>query len=740
MFKRTSVLFFIVLLLFTTANIASVHADGPYYIYIDENSDFASYAVSGDGSVENPYLINYIGEYSYSGAVVYIENTDAHAIIDSFLIDGDSSGYGMYLNNVANINITNGIMNNQRNGMLIKDSSNILISNVDITHYDNEFTVGIRIDHCDNLMVEYCYFVGMQDGIQLWDSFRVSIHDNEFVQTGLSYLGTKHVSTGVVVRDNIVNGLPLGYLFNAHDMRIDVSGYGQAILVSCTNVTIYNGDFNNVRNGVQFIFCLNSRLEYSEVSEAFYGVLFYESYYCSMYRNNITDSKYGVVGYFAVGTIIYENNILNNYLGLWAYYGCSSSMIYLNNFIGNTYNARDDGGKENSDVIWLTGRFINRNSGWPLVNVSVHIERAGIGFDFYTNEDGLIKVPVPMTGIYDITVSKFRYEPIVTTMDVTGDVFYNVEMDKANLGPGTGYVQMRFMDGVLPVEAAEVRVYSYLDGGYYFHSNYTTGIGGAIAGWVNISGLYYDNYTVLVRHPSYEDKIIQQIVISDGFIGSYPNIQMVAAPTSAFIYGHVYDAYNRVSLEGVNITMYAMLNETMINNQTIFTDSEGFYNMTNIERGTYNVIISLTDYRTLYKGISVGDYGSYVYNPVDLYLVPEDYSPLSETSAVVNNWDNEKDGNYWDDFGGEFALASTNEYQIPGDNPDDPVDEYPLAEPYVGEDAVHVTPSVTIPTDDIIPPLPTAQPPEFDYTLIVVGMCCAGVIALVVVFMSRKRG
>jgi len=60
-------------------------------------------------------------------------------------------------------------------------------------------------------------------------------------------------------------------------------------------------------------------------------------------------------------------------------------------------------------------------------------------------------------------------------------------------------------------------------------------------------------------------------------------------------------------------------------------------------------------------------------NPEDFTLLASDYVPEGAESAVVNNWDNEVKGNYWNDLDGYI-------YEIPGDNDENPVDEYPLDE------------------------------------------------------------
>jgi len=642
-----------------------VSADGEESpIYITDNSGFVLYADSGNGVAGDPYIISGDILTSFGEGSVYIQSTDAHAIIIGCVMNG-SGYYGVSLRNVSNVNITNCDIYDKSAAILIDNCNRIFVSETNITnHAENDY--GIWIDASENVSIRDCNIFSAADGIRLWNSFRVEIVDNMFVGTGVTFYGTCQVSTGIRIQNNFVNGKPLGYLYNAHDMVIDIAGYGQALLVNSVNVTLYNGDISDVNSGVEFIFCQNSVLAYSNITDCGMGVLLYESAYSKLYGNNLRYNLHGLVGYFAVGSIIHENNLLNNTgYDIWMWYGCSSSVIYENDID----NARDDGAIEDSNLTWVAGRFTNSESGWPLSNVSVTVERAGRTHVAYTNVNGILKLPVPALGTYDLTIEKFRYQtktPSVT-IDTEGIHLFEVRMYKANLGPGTGYVLARFMDGATPIVGVDVQVYSYLDGGYHYHSSYVSAV--SPAGWVNITGLYYDNYVFVATHPDYERNVINQVIIADGWAGTYDNIQSIANPTDAFIYGNVTDAVTDVPLENVNITIYNEIRDTM----TVFTDDTGLYNLTNIPFGIYQVEVSLTDYDTEYGEFDVNMAGNQDSNPEDFTLLASDYVPEGAESAVVNNWDNELNGNYWDAFDGYV-------YEIPGVNRDNPLDEYPLDE------------------------------------------------------------
>jgi len=586
-------------------------ADTP--LFIDENSDFASLASSGDGSVGNPYLISDMSFVTYGGSAIEIVDTTVYCVFDNITITGDSSGYGINMHNVSNVNFTGGMVWNQMNGILIYNCSNVIIDGMDI---QGEGDYGVFIDVSDNVAVMNCDISDVGDGVRLWNSFRVGIWNNTFVSTGVSFYGTCQVSTGVSVTGNEVNGKPLGYLYNDHDRVINVSTFGQLILVSCVNVTLHHGNISNTNYGVQFIFCMNSNIALSNITNNDVGILVYESSYCRVYGNNITDNTHGLFGYFALGTIVYENNVFDNVgYGTWLWYGCSSSSLYLNNFIDNYLsNARDDGGREDSSLTWVAAKFTNSISDRPLSNVNVTVERAGRTFTAYTNENGLIKLPVPSFGTYDFTIEKFRYQTKTPSVTITqpGVHLFEVAMDKADLGPGTGYVQARFMDGNSTIEGATVKVYSYLDGAYYYHSQYTSNTGGDFPGWVEITGLYYDDYFFQITHPDYDDKIINQIVLPDNgdditypYIGRYSDIQLtpIYEPrTDCYVVVNVKNATSGLPMEGANVSL--KLNGIVVS--TTQTDINGNTNITDLVEGFYSVNVSYSGHDNYVSLVDIG--------------------------------------------------------------------------------------------------------------------------------------
>lgn len=719
----------------TGTGVGSVLAGEDTSVYITQNSDFVLYATSGDGSAENPYYLS-DNWATYGEASVHIENTDVYVLIDNAYLNG-TGYYGIYLKNVSNLNVTNTIIVDKKAAIFIDNCSRVLIDNVVIENDDiNDY--GIKIDVSDNVAVDNCNILKAKYGLILLNSFRVRIADNIFINSGISFYSTCQVSTGVLITGNTANGRPIGYLYGMANARYDISAYGQIILVNCVNITLYNGNIYHTTIGVQFIFSQNCIIALSNITDNLIGIAIYESSYCRIYGNNIERNWVGLTGSFSLGTIVDENNFIENIRGIWVGTGVSASVIYSNNFIGNILeNARDDGTIQDSKLVWISARFMNSVSGYPLSNVSITIEKDGRTYTGYSNEYGLFKVPLPSLGAYNFTISKFRYHTETYTdysVNTYGIHYYNIALDKRNLGPGTGYVLARFMNETTPVEGATVKVYSYLDGAYYFHSQYVSA-SGAYAGWVNITGLYYDDYYFVITHPLYEERIIHQIVTTDGYVGMYNNIQLEAYPTDAFIYGRVYDETTEFPLENVSIILY---NGPDIIVASIFTDANGFFNVTDLTFGSYVAIVSLQEkYEDKVYRFVIETGGNQPFNPVSIYMILSDYVPEDIGDSFVNEWDNRVTGNYWDDYDGlttSIVLASDGVYNIPGDNPDNPIDQYPLLEPFVKktDTVIPTTTVVTITTTE------TYVYPKLDYTILFI-FCSTILVFVVFVIYNRYK-
>ena len=143
-----SVVILILLSTFIPIYIVYKHKD-PYIkhepIIVWQDEDFQNFDFKGDGSQENPYLIEnleIITDFKYS---IYIKNTIKYFIIRNCYLE--ASEYGIYIDNIADGTaiITDNICDNNEIGIRISNSNDIFIANNSCSNNLGTFGGGIII-------------------------------------------------------------------------------------------------------------------------------------------------------------------------------------------------------------------------------------------------------------------------------------------------------------------------------------------------------------------------------------------------------------------------------------------------------------------------------------------------------------------------------------------------------------------------------------------------------------------
>ncbi|MFX0087471.1 MAG: right-handed parallel beta-helix repeat-containing protein [Candidatus Hodarchaeota archaeon] len=287
----------------------SITQEYTFHSPITVNNDFELYffAISGSGSVNDPYILagwNITGSFDYG---IFIHGTTKHFRIENCWIDS-SNYHGIFVDNCAagTTVITNNICNNNgKNGICLKSSGSSIITNN--TCYNNNKS-GIFIDSsgslnlanntCDNnrgvgidlyysnssiLAKNICnsndmFGIGLfssssstltsntcnsnvRGGFWLMGSNFSTIVNNTFYNDGIFFWfeSSKEELLSYTVENNTVNGLPLGYLKNQAYSSI-AKGYGQLILINCSNMVVKNQIYSNISVGVALYYCYDSKL------------------------------------------------------------------------------------------------------------------------------------------------------------------------------------------------------------------------------------------------------------------------------------------------------------------------------------------------------------------------------------------------------------------------------------------------------------------------------------------------
>ena len=133
--------------------------------------------------------------------------------------------------------------------------------------------------------------------ILLTSSGGTVLENNELTNGGLYISGETLSEWSISLSNNLVNGLPIGYLTNVDDLDVDLSDYGQCFILSSSNSTFHDGNFLNTEVGVSLAFSDN----------------------CSIQSCTVTDSKLGM--FLCNVTEVIVNDIrCTGMAGLWDWY------------------------------------------------------------------------------------------------------------------------------------------------------------------------------------------------------------------------------------------------------------------------------------------------------------------------------------------------------------------------------------------------------------------------------------
>ena len=137
-------------------NIVNYNPHDP--IYIEGNSDFTEEngVTGGDGTRNNPYIIEGWEIDSSNMDGITIKKVDVYFIVRNCKIQGNNEYNGIYFTNVKNSVISNVTVSNNEYGIFIVSSSNNRISKCEIM--DSE-SAGISFASSHNNIIENCHII-----------------------------------------------------------------------------------------------------------------------------------------------------------------------------------------------------------------------------------------------------------------------------------------------------------------------------------------------------------------------------------------------------------------------------------------------------------------------------------------------------------------------------------------------------------------------------------------------------
>ncbi|MHA1217960.1 MAG: right-handed parallel beta-helix repeat-containing protein [Candidatus Heimdallarchaeaceae archaeon] len=335
-------------------------------IIITSNEDLVSFASEGTGTKENPYIIK---DYQINGQgvniAIYITNVSKHFTIEHCRI---VSTYGIVIQNLngISINISNNLIAQfdtfypveMLTGIQITNCDNIIISQNSIESYFR----GIDLNYVSNVFVSNNSILGRDDlkvfgtkfsGIRLRLVINCTIFDNEFDKGGIDISSTYERIHTLIIDNNTVAGLKLGYIKNQTNLVIDNKAYGQIIIFDCINITVQNQVMLKTFYGISCFYSSNCTFSKNQIKSGFAGILETHCYNSTITDNFLEENIYGIMLSYSLFSKIGNNIILNSSIhGIWSHYSTNITVdknnITYTNYASGIYDSGSNNTYENN--------------------------------------------------------------------------------------------------------------------------------------------------------------------------------------------------------------------------------------------------------------------------------------------------------------------------------------------------------------------------------------------------------
>ncbi len=158
-------------------------------IEISSNNDFTAFGFAGDGTAEDPYLLENIYIYNNQGILISISNTNVNFILRNCLLDGielSFGGTGILLHSVENGYIVNNTVTHNSQGIVLVNCKNVVVSGNQIINNEAQgiFLVNTKFSLLsDNILIAQSYQFSSSSndfGIDIYQS-----HNNSFIYNNI---------------------------------------------------------------------------------------------------------------------------------------------------------------------------------------------------------------------------------------------------------------------------------------------------------------------------------------------------------------------------------------------------------------------------------------------------------------------------------------------------------------------------------------------------------------------------
>ena len=322
-------------------------------IYIDKNADFATLGFSGQGTINDPYLIEDYFIINFTTTLIHIQDTRAYFIIRYNYLHGNAtSDIGIYLQNVTSGYIHNNTVQNGTYGI------NLALSDYNNLSYNSVFNCGygLYLQTASNNEILNNSFTNNEMGI-----YMISNSDNNTISENIADSNLRY---GMYVYSNSNNNIIYNNTISANgdastDAGIYIRSYNNSVIGNYVinnnykgfylswadnNTIINNSVYGNGEEGLFLLESKNNTINENIIHDNSNGFTLEGTYLNQIFNNTIYSNGYGIIEFRANNDVIYNNSISNNVFGIWLYYSftkiiCHNITIKLNTFTSNGISA-----------------------------------------------------------------------------------------------------------------------------------------------------------------------------------------------------------------------------------------------------------------------------------------------------------------------------------------------------------------------------------------------------------------
>ncbi|MBD3406295.1 MAG: hypothetical protein GF411_09315, partial [Candidatus Lokiarchaeota archaeon] len=185
-------------------------------------------------------------------------------------------------------------------------------SNCTISH--NSFygaNLGIGETNYDDIFIISNEFINGQ--ISIFGGEIVTVTDNQFTNGGFYFQGETAESWHHDLSSNMIEGKPVGYLWDTTNTSVDLSSFSQIIFAGCNNVTGYDAAPTTSLDGIIIGFCNATTIQDSTIDGQSLGIHIRSSNYTTIENCEAQDSSRGVFAYDTKYLTINASDIHDNW-------------------------------------------------------------------------------------------------------------------------------------------------------------------------------------------------------------------------------------------------------------------------------------------------------------------------------------------------------------------------------------------------------------------------------------------